>query len=66
MILTLLPREKWNPQDTLAPVGTPECRAYTTAEVEALLAASGLTQIHVVANPDPRHPSNCCVVGHKP
>ncbi len=66
MILTLLPREKWNPQDALAPVGTPECRAYTTAEVEALLAASGFTQTHLVADPDPLHPSNCCVVARKP
>lgn len=66
LVLTVLPREKWNPGNPAAPVGTPECRAYTTAELMALYTAAGLINPHVIADPNPAHPSNCCVIASKP
>ena len=65
LVLTLLPREKWNASDPEAPVGTPECRAYTAAEVMALCAAAGFVHAHTQADPDPRRPSSCSVVATK-
>ena len=66
IILTVLPREKWNTNDPTAPVGTPECRAYTVAEIIAIFQQAGFTDPQVQADPDPRHPSNCCVSATKP
>jgi ubiquinone/menaquinone biosynthesis C-methylase UbiE len=66
LVLTILPREKWNPGNPDAPVGTSECRAYTTSEVIALCTAAGFVQVHTQADPDPRRPSNCSVIATKP
>src|SRR4051812_27647663 len=41
--LTILPRERWNPDDPTAPVGTPVCRPYTTAELERMLLVAGFS-----------------------
>jgi ubiquinone/menaquinone biosynthesis C-methylase UbiE len=66
MLLTILPREKWNPNDPDAPAGTPQCRPYTAAELMALYAAAGFGEPRLQADPNPRHPSNCCVSARKP
>jgi ubiquinone/menaquinone biosynthesis C-methylase UbiE len=66
IVLTILPREKWNPNNPEAPVGTPECRPYTAAEVVALFSEAGFVAPRIHADPDPRHPSSCCVLAAKP
>jgi ubiquinone/menaquinone biosynthesis C-methylase UbiE len=65
IVLTILPKEKWNPNDPEAPVGTPECRPYTAAEVMAMYVAAGFSDPRVQADPNPRHPSSCCVMATK-
>jgi ubiquinone/menaquinone biosynthesis C-methylase UbiE len=66
LVLTILPREKWNPNDPAAPVGTPECRAYTVSEIIDLYTEAGFVRPEVVADTDPKRPSSCCVLGVKP
>jgi SAM-dependent methyltransferase len=65
LVLTILPREKWNPANPSAPVGTPECRAYATDELRALCEAAGFGRTEVRADPDPARPSSCCVIAIK-
>ncbi len=63
--LTILPKEKWNPNDPEAPVGTPECQPYSVAEVMALLGEAGFVEPSVRADADARHASSCCVLAQK-
>lgn len=66
LVLTILPREKWNLHDPTAPIGTPECRAYSVSEVMALYAAAGFVGPHVHTDPDPLRPASCCVIATRP
>ena len=63
--LTILPRERWNADDPNAPVGTPSCRPYSSAELQEMLSAVGFAATRLVADTNPCHRSNYCVVGTK-
>lgn len=65
LALTILPKELWNAGDPSAPIGTPECRPYTGAEIECLLADAGLDALRIAAAEDPTCPSKYCVFGAK-
>ena len=65
LALTILPKEQWNAGDQTLPVGTPECRPYTGAELQHLLADAGFDTTHVAAANDPACPSKYCVFGIK-
>lgn len=65
LILTMLPKEKWNPGNPDAPVGTPDCKPYTGAELQALLAQAGFSGLHSREDERPEYPSNFSVIGLK-
>jgi len=65
LTLTILPTEQWNAGDPTAPVGTPECRPYTGAELQHLLADAGFDALRIAAADDPACPSKYCVFGAK-
>jgi len=65
LALTVLPREQWNTSDPTAPVGTPECRPYTGAELQRLLAEAGFDAPRIATAADPACLSKYCVFGTK-
>ena len=64
LILTVLPKEKWNPENPDA-AGTPECKPYSGAELQALLAAAGFAESRMEADPQHLSASNFSVIGRK-
>ncbi|MFD3166776.1 class I SAM-dependent methyltransferase [Herpetosiphon sp. NSE202] len=65
LVLTILPRERWNSDNPDLPVGTPECRPYTGAELQTMLHVAGFSATSIVADSNPAHRSNYCVVASK-
>ncbi len=65
LALTILPRELWNIDSPDLPVGTPECRPYTGAELRELLHAAGFSSTSIAADSNPAQRSSYCVVGIK-
>ncbi len=65
LVLTVLPREYWNAGQPDKPVGTPECRPYTGAELASLLREAGFSATRIAAHTDPRQRSSYCVVGER-
>jgi ubiquinone/menaquinone biosynthesis C-methylase UbiE len=61
--LTVLPKERWNEHDPDMPVGTPECRPYTGAEIARMLVEAGFSSTQIHADPDRTRRSNYSVVG---
>jgi ubiquinone/menaquinone biosynthesis C-methylase UbiE len=59
-ILTVLPKEKWNPYNPDA-AGTPECKPYSGDE----LVQAGLSSPRIEADPRPECPSNYSVIARK-
>jgi SAM-dependent methyltransferase len=64
LILTVLPKEKWNPTDP-DKAGTPECKPYSGDELKTMLTEAGFTDLTIKADPDPNVPSNYSVIGRK-
>src|SRR5262249_40380011 len=69
IILTVLPKEKWTPNDpepgSSVSVGTADCKPYSGEELRAMLADAGFTETEVKADSNPHHPSNYSVIGLK-
>ncbi len=65
LVLTVLPREKWNPDNPDA-AGTPECRPYSGNELVTLLNQTGFVNTAVVADFRSDLPSNFSVTGVRP
>jgi ubiquinone/menaquinone biosynthesis C-methylase UbiE len=65
VIITVLPKEKWNLNDPDAPVGTPECKPYSGNELIEMLRTVGFTQAHAKLDDNEEYPSNFSVVGSK-
>jgi ubiquinone/menaquinone biosynthesis C-methylase UbiE len=65
VIITVLPKEKWNPNDPEAPVGTPECKPYSGDELIKMLRSAGFTQTDVKMDDNREYPSNFSVIGIK-
>ena len=65
LILTILPKEKWNINNPEQVVGTPECTPYSAHELETLLTQAGFNRIRVEADPENRSHSNYSVVAQK-
>jgi SAM-dependent methyltransferase len=63
LALTILPKEQWSAGDPSVPVGTPECRPYTGAELQHLLAEAGFGPLRIATAADPACPSKYCVFG---
>lgn len=65
LILTVLPKEKWNPENPDA-AGTPECIPYTGGNLKSMLLGVGFHDITIAADPRDEAPSNFSVIGRKP
>ncbi len=65
LILTVLPKEKWNPENPDA-AGTPECIPYTGSDLKRMLLGVGFSDITIAADPRAAFPSNYSVIGCKP
>ncbi len=65
LVLTMLPRERWNSDRPDLPIGTPACRPYSGSEVQAMLHTAGFSATSIVADSDTAQRSNYCVVGIK-
>jgi ubiquinone/menaquinone biosynthesis C-methylase UbiE len=65
LILTILPREKWNIDNPEQVVGTPECTPYSAQELETLLNQTGFNRVRVEADPENRSNSNYSVIACK-
>ncbi|MEO8396564.1 MAG: class I SAM-dependent methyltransferase [Chloroflexota bacterium] len=65
LILTVLPKEKWNPDNPDA-AGTPECIPYTGSDLKRLLLGAGFGDITIAADLRAAFPSNYSVIGCKP
>ena len=64
LILTVLPKEKWNPENPDA-AGTSECIPYTGGDLKKMLIAVGFGEITIAADPREEFPSNYSVMGCK-
>ena len=64
LILTVLPKEKWNPENPDA-AGTPECIPYTGSDLKKMLGSVGFSDITITADPRAEFPSNYSVIGCK-
>jgi ubiquinone/menaquinone biosynthesis C-methylase UbiE len=65
LILTILPKEKWNAADPTQPVGTPECTPYSGAELEAMLRQVGFINVFIKVDGYNRSASNYSVIATK-
>src|SRR5687768_4642878 len=65
LILTILPKEKWNINHPEMVVGTPECTPYSAKDLETLLQQAGFNQVRVEADPENKSNSNYSVVATK-
>lgn len=65
IVLTVLPKYRWNEHNPDMPIGTSECKPYSGEELEQMLGIAGFSQIKIVADTNPHHRSNFCVVGIK-
>jgi SAM-dependent methyltransferase len=65
LALTILPKDKWNPEDPTAPVGTRDCRPYSGDELCDMLLEAGFSGTFINSDPNPEHPSNYAVIGVK-
>jgi len=65
VIFTILPRARWNEHDPNAPVGTPDCRAYSGEELSTLLLGVGFVQPHITADSQRQYRSNYSVIARK-
>ncbi len=64
LVLTVLPKEKWNPENPEA-AGTPECKPYYGDDLKMLLTKVGFHDLKIEADPNPAAPSNYSVIGRK-
>ncbi len=64
LILTVLPKEKWNPANPDA-AGTPECKPYSGDELKTMLGESGFSDLRIEADARSDVPSNFSVTGRK-
>ncbi len=65
LILTVLPKEKWNPENPDA-AGTPDCIPYTGSDLKRLLLSTGFSDITIASDLGDKFPSNYSVIGCKP
>ncbi len=65
VVLTILPKERWNEADPDAPVGTPECKPYTGAELSVMLTQAGFTSTAIKSDANREYRSNYSVVARK-
>ena len=64
LMLTVLPKEKWNPENPEL-AGTAECKPYYGEDLKALLTKVGFRDLKIEADPNPATPSNYSVIGRK-
>ena len=65
LVLTVLPKERWNLGNPDAPVGTPDCIPYTGEELRGLLSGAGFASTRITADTNPAQRSNYSVIGIK-
>jgi hypothetical protein len=61
----VLPKERWNPSDPEAPVGTLDCIPYAGSELQTLLMTAGFRDIQIRFDSGTEHRSNYSVIGVK-
>ncbi|MSP12330.1 MAG: class I SAM-dependent methyltransferase [Chloroflexi bacterium] len=65
VLLTILPKDKWNPANPDALVGTAECKPYSGNELVHMLTEAGFSKTQVVSDEHSEVPSKYCVIGLK-
>jgi SAM-dependent methyltransferase len=65
VVLTILPKERWNENNPDMTVGTPTCIPYSGSELCHRLRAVGFTTTHIEDNRHPEHRSNYSVIALK-
>ena len=65
LILTILPKNKWNADDPDKAVGTPECIPYNGEELTQMLHEVGFSKTEIKSYTNPAFPSNYSVIGIK-
>ena len=65
LVLTVLPKEKWQAASPATPVGTPECIPYTGDELVHLLLSAGFSPTRIEVDTQAECPSNYSVIGLK-
>jgi ubiquinone/menaquinone biosynthesis C-methylase UbiE len=65
VVLTVLPKERWNEGNPDAPVGTPECRPYTGEELSNLLRQAGFSQTQIKSDANRELRSNYSVIAQR-
>jgi ubiquinone/menaquinone biosynthesis C-methylase UbiE len=65
LVLTILPKEKWNLENPTTPIGTAGCRPYHGEELTRLLADAGFSTTRIEFDSNPAHLSNYSIIGVK-
>jgi SAM-dependent methyltransferase len=65
VVLTILPKEKWVPEGSEMPLGTPECKPYSGIELEAMLREVGFKRTEIKADNNLVYRSNYSVIGFR-
>jgi ubiquinone/menaquinone biosynthesis C-methylase UbiE len=65
VVLTVLPKERWNEDNPDMPVGTSECKPYSGNELIDMLNQAGFRTTHIEADSNSKNRSNFCVIGEK-
>lgn len=66
LVMTILPKEKWNAADPEKPIGTPDCTPYSGEELRTMLLKAGFTSTRIaIDTSDKSSPSNYSVIGVK-
>jgi SAM-dependent methyltransferase len=65
LILTVLPKERWVPEGSQMPLGTPDCKPYSGDELQAMLESVGFSSVTIKADTNLEHRSNYSVIGVK-
>ena len=65
LILTVLPKNKWNADGPDRAVGTPDCIPYNGEELTQMLQQVGFSKTEIKSDTNPDFPSNYSVIGIK-
>jgi ubiquinone/menaquinone biosynthesis C-methylase UbiE len=65
LVMTILPKERWNADDPDAVARTPECRPYSGAELAQMMAEASFSVPRIEQDSHPAHASSYSVIGVK-
>jgi ubiquinone/menaquinone biosynthesis C-methylase UbiE len=66
LVLTILPKSKWGPDDPAKPLGTPDCKPYSGEELTLMLLKAGFSSTRIIIDTkEGASPSNYSVIATK-